>query len=1050
MRVKMVVKDNDDLKKPEPAVSKHKSESKTLPPITMRIKHDLQPNGAAAEKRYENKIKLSNIIGSSTEARHSDNNNVRGSPRRGDGSSGNRQQINAANPTTSSIDKKSSDAKCRAGEKRKLKDEFEFVDEVTISNSPKGAKSPPSSSIRSPQRQHSPKSVTFNETVQATRIPFIKYVNPATTSPPPNDFKRLRSSGDIVNSSALSSPPKVAGSSSSSTSANTTTTTSTSTSTWAKNTSSDATNDSSRITSGTVPDNNSKQFPSKQQQQQLQQPSTQLHTSSSAASAQQISKHTTKSNTQQLHNNHNKSEKFPTSLSAKNDPAIGNNRHQNSSNSSPSKKKSGDSADDPWSIRNKQQQTPSADPTKNDFNGNLRHEKNHNVATMLANTDKSTAAVENRNEAERRREREEDKYEYAKNIGLKPIHEVIRGAPTTTTTTTAGDKNKDVDAAAAAKRKASTTGSVDDPSSMLYHKKKKKSKHSKDFPFADVKKKKVDYDLAISSSNVPKSLTVTKDANGSSRPEPAHHPDSLKMKFVKVTTADKNNAKVMVIPKGSDKEAPNGRTMSSGTNQSPPLPKISTPMPALTTTTSGNKSPKPSQSPKVPKLGNFIVKDNSMEIHQIPKATQGVATIPPKKSPSPPSLTITSTSTSNRNIGQPIPKPSAPAPTPPPPVKRAQSFSTGSAPPAPKRPNMPMQSPRSVDPPAYKDVGSASPYLQRSYSYDPSAMMAYNYNLSLMPFQMHLANEMQKQWAAAAAAAVNAKQQAGSPVGQSPVPMVPFFNANIPQSRSPPVHPGMSAQTHSFSKKPVPPLVPPSSLVGAPFGKYNPVPNLVATSSAKPPTNMNNNRLKEKPPMVEIVRLPPGLDKVEIPHIPAKAPPKANRPPPPTIPLVKIRRASANSTSSTESGDGMTGSSRPREVPAVLDLSGRSGASVGKGTGEKVSTSSQKPLPQLNEISKISRGGALIHRQQSASVRSVPNPSALALRNQMPQSAVVKGPAAAHETSQQQQQQQRTGMSPNRVSPPAMASFTSKSSNLEKLASKIKEGVSTNNNSMAK
>lgn len=203
--------------------------------------------------------------------------------------------------------------------------------------------------------------------------------------------------------------------------------------------------------------------------------------------------------------------------------------------------------------------------------------------------------------------------------------------------------------------------------------------------------------------------------------------------------------------------------------------------------------------------------------------------------------------------------------------------------------------------------------------------------------------------------------------------------------------------------------------------------------------------------MVEIVRLPPGLDKVEIPHIPAKVPPKANRPPPPTIPLVKIRRASANSTSSTESGDGMSGSSRPREVPAaVLDLSGRSGPSAGKGTGEKVSTSSQKPLPQLNEISKISRGsagGALIHRQQSASVRSVPNPSALALRNQMPQSAVVKGPAA-HETNQQQQ---RPGMSPNhRVSPPAMASFTSKSSNLEKLASKIKEGVSTNNNSMAK
>lgn len=190
--------------------------------------------------------------------------------------------------------------------------------------------------------------------------------------------------------------------------------------------------------------------------------------------------------------------------------------------------------------------------------------------------------------------------------------------------------------------------------------------------------------------------------------------------------------------------------------------------------------------------------------------------------------------------------------------------------------------------------------------------------------------------------------------------------------------------------------------------------------------------------MVEIARLPPGLDKVEIPHIPVKVPPKANRPPPPTIPLVKIRRASANSTSSTESGDGHTSSRISRDVPAVLDLSGKP-ASFGDG---KVA----KPLPQLNEISKISRGGsgssssnALIHRQQSASVRSVPNPSALALRNQLPssQSSAGKGPVTSSATSS-------PSMSPSaRMSPPAMASFTSKSSNLEKLASKIKEGVST-------
>lgn len=205
--------------------------------------------------------------------------------------------------------------------------------------------------------------------------------------------------------------------------------------------------------------------------------------------------------------------------------------------------------------------------------------------------------------------------------------------------------------------------------------------------------------------------------------------------------------------------------------------------------------------------------------------------------------------------------------------------------------------------------------------------------------------------------------------------------------------------------------------------------------------------------MVEIVRLPPGLDKVEIPHIPVKVPTKANRPPPPTIPLVKIRRASANSTSSTESGEGMPPSSRPRDVSAVLDLSGKqqnspstTGSEEKKPAGAPTpSSASQKPLPQLNEISKISRNSnALIHRQQSASVRSVPNPSALALRNQLPQStqqqqqssasgagaAVVKGPVMSS-----------SSMSPSRMSPPAMASFTSKSSNLEKLASKIKEGV---------
>lgn len=975
MRMKMVVKDNDDKKKLE-----------LLPPITKSV--ELPSNGVVAqnEKRQENKIKLSHIIGSSSsEAGDTDR-----SPRDG-GAIANRQQISTA-PGLSSTDKSSGS---RSGEKRKLKDDYEFVDEVTISKMPKGAKSPSSSAMRSPQRQqHSPKSVTFNDTVQATRIPLITYVNPVTSpsASSANDFKRLRSN-DIGSSS--SSPPKV-------------TTTSSSTTASVKNTSSAATNDSSRITSGTVPDNNSKQFPSNKQQPQPT--STQLHasassSSSSSSSAQQISSKQSKGNTQQLHSTNNKSEKFPktsSSLSAKDETAIGNNnRHPSSGSSANQKKKHGD--------------------PKNDFNGNLRHEKNQNVARSS-----SDASVENRIEA--------DKYEYAKNIGLKPIHEVVRRV--------VDDKNKDVDA----RRKAVAGPTVEDPASMLYHKKKKKSKHSKDFPFADVKKKKVDYDLAISSSNVPKTISSAKDSNGSrsgSSEAHHHHPDSLKMKFVKVTTSDKNNAKVMVVPKSSSdrEQAPtNGRSPQStaSTQKSPSPPKAIAPLPTLSVAppavqSSGSKSPKGGHSPKVPKLSNFVIKDSSMEIHQISKSARSSPQQQPKKSPSPPSLTITSTG-GNRTPIQNMQKPqhnSAQAP------KRTQSLTTSGGGPPAKKPHIPLQNQRSLDHSANnnKEMGSASPFLQRSYSYDPSVVMGSNYNLPLTPFQFQLATQMmlqkqlQQEWAQAAAA----KQAASANAIPPPAPMLPFFNAPMPQSRSPPVN-----NSGSSSKKPVPPLVPPSSL-----GKYNPVPNLVASSASKQPQNNNQHRLQEKPPMVEIARLPPGLDKVEIPHIPVKVPPKANRPPPPTIPLVKIRRASANSTSSTESGDGHTSSRATRDVPAVLDLSGKP-ASFGDG---KVSGgSSQKPLPQLNEISKISRGGsgssssnALIHRQQSASVRSVPNPSALALRNQLPSqsSAAGKGPVTSSATSS-------PSMSPSaRMSPPAMASFTSKSSNLEKLASKIKEGVST-------
>lgn len=1054
-RMKMVVKDNDDTRKQERVVKS------TLPPITMRIKTNANGTTAATaaaaapnEKKQENKIKLSHIIGSSSptssEGEHADNNNCQrgiNSQRRPDG--GNHNNTNNRQPLNT-------DKSPRSGEKRKLKDDYEFVDEVTLSKLPKAAKSPSSSSMRSPQQQHqqqSPKSVTFNDTVQATRIPLITYVNPVPNqSPisPSNDSKRLRSNDIGSSATTTSSLPLPKGMTTGSSSSTTTTAAAASQPAPKNTTSFAATNDSSRITSGTVPDNNFKQFPSTKLNQQQPPPpsSTQLHTSStssvsSAVSAQQISsKQQAKSNTQQLHNNNNKSEKFPntstsssTSLSAKDETAIGNNnRHQQNSSSSNSNNSG---------TKKKSQHGDPATP-KNDFNGNLRHEKNHNVATMLANNNASS--VENRIEAEHQRRREqmrdEDKIEYVKNIGLKPIHEVL-----------VVDKNKDVDA----RRKAQTASAVVvqsaslamDPSSMLYHKKKKKSKHSKDFPFADVKKKKVDYDIAISSSNVPKAIGTEKDSNGSRgasndsnhHHHHHHHPDSLKMKFVKVTSHDKNNAKVMVIPKtSSDKDASNGRSLSSSKSPSPPkasaAPAPAPSMPVLsapsTVHTSGNKSPKGGHSPKVPKLSNFIIKDNSMEIHQISKGSRNSPQQYPKKSPSPPSLTITSTPSGNRTP-HPMHKPASGHAQPP---KRTQSLTSSGGPPPAKKAHIPLQNQRSMEHPMNKDLGSASPFLQRSYSYDPSVVMGSNYNLPLTPFQFQLATQMmlqkqlQQEWAQAAAA-----KQASANANPPPAPMVPFFNAPMPQSRSPPVN---ASGSSSSAKKPVPPLVPPSSL-----GKYNPVPNLVAAS--KP-------RLQEKPPMVEIVRLPPGLDKVEIPHIPVKMPPKANRPPPPTIPLVKIRRASANSTSSTESGD--NGSSnhnqRPRDVPAVLDLSsGKPAASFGAGDGKVASSSSQKPLPQLNEISKISRSNSsssgsnsLIHRQQSASVRSVPNPSALALRNQLPaqstssSSSAAKGPVTSMSSMS-------PSMSPARMSPPAMASFTSKSSNLEKLASKIKEGVNT-------
>ena len=110
MRMKMVVKDNDDKKRQQEPASPAQppsSSSSSLPPITMRIKQqDLHSNGAAVQngkrQQADNRIKLSHIIGSSSEDGDSWGSTTSSNGRGGDGVANNinRQQINAASGDT--------------------------------------------------------------------------------------------------------------------------------------------------------------------------------------------------------------------------------------------------------------------------------------------------------------------------------------------------------------------------------------------------------------------------------------------------------------------------------------------------------------------------------------------------------------------------------------------------------------------------------------------------------------------------------------------------------------------------------------------------------------------------------------------------------------------------------------------------------------------------------------------------------------------------------------------------------------------------------------
>lgn len=828
----------------------------------------------------------------------------------------------------------------RSPDKRRSRDEFEFVDE--INNAPESTKR---------------KCVKFNEKVVPISSVGVtnqqqKYANPKkspaaeqpkkpkSNSPSTgnNDFKRLRSNdfaGTKSNSNykTSTSPTNSTSSSSSSTSSSSS---SSSVSLIPISSSTSSNSDSSKTTTGTaaVPDSKFKQFTSisELQQQQLQTPPKASSLSKGIVKSSNFARSSLeKVGEESQLKGKQLTEELPTvATTAKEQKFYLNKKSANKSNA--------------------------------DYaNSKVQEVQKSNAVTSNNNNDLMTDVS--------------TKYEYAKNIGLKPIHEVINiTSPSSDKVRVDKNKNQIIDYGKMKEERESSSG-----------RKRKKSKHSsKDFPFADTKKKKTDYGLTIttsSSSSVPK-MGVEQHHHHHHQQQQSSPPssESLKMKIVKVVNSKPtHSAKVVLInSSGSSGHVDNKSKEHGSADKSPPKAY----------TVKGFSPPKSSKSSSSSSyiastsLSNFIIKDNSMEIRHVAPTTT------PMKKPTPPQ------SPKAVPVNKPPSPPSAPAQQPQ--IKESNSTKVVTAvgggnlkrtmsvdQPLPK-----LLPPLKQQKVAEKRHHSAM-YLQRSNSFDPSQKNKY-INMSAAFHQQQMLNNefmLRKQFQQTLS-----KQGGGGGNMMNPAIYLP-----------PPSPVALPKATVAMgSKKPIPPLLPPSY---ANFSKPNHLmlPNLM--------TNKGSAAAQlETPPMVEIVRLPPGLDKIDI-QAPVKTS-KASRPPPPPIPLVKIRKAGSAMLSNFESGNSGTkgkeenkGGNSVCDDVGALDLSGKSSRSPtleivavksnesqsqpqlsGGLTNAKPKSSLRPilPVPQLNEISKINRAGSSLIRQQSASVRNVPNPSALALRNQIP------------------------------------------------------------------
>ncbi|GAB0100056.1 hypothetical protein DMENIID0001_160350 [Sergentomyia squamirostris] len=226
-----------------------------------------------------------------------------------------------------------------------------------------------------------------------------------------------------------------------------------------------------------------------------------------------------------------------------------------------------------------------------------------------------------------------------------------------------------------------------------------------------------------------------------------------------------------------------------------------------------------------------------------------------------------------------------------------------------------------------------------------------------------------------------------------------------------------STYTHENKngKKSLPLLLPPSSISVTKMGD---VPNSITS------------QIDDRRPAVEIVRINSTTPAVDQQQQQQKSQ-KATRPPPATIPLVKIKKTAGQFTSVTTSTTttnntvtinnnnkvpplNITNKSMPNKEGPVcdstgaLDLSGKSSRSPSleksptsltppekiplkkdsDSKDAKVSIANKPcplPMPKLNEISKVRPPvtTATLLRQQNPSVRTIPNPCALAFRNQV-------------------------------------------------------------------